>query len=147
MTSCCFVARSAKQKMEAAGSLVVAMVAHGVDHNREWPFIALSSFQQRSSTVRGLSGALFLGFLPKVRSWLIVLIPWLTYDVLCSRHVKLQPKATRCNSQPQISVLLDSSPKTQGNPQKSRSLGKLHSTRRRQLLVRRRPRLSKRSRH
>ena len=93
MTSCCFVARSAKQKMEAAGSLVVAMVAHGVDHKREWPFIALSSFQQRSSTVRGLSGALFLGFLPKVRSWLIVLIPWLTYDVLCSRHVKLQPQS------------------------------------------------------
>ena len=44
--------------MTSAGSLVVAIVAHGIDHRRSWPFVALSSFQQRSSTTKQLSGAI-----------------------------------------------------------------------------------------
>ena len=51
--------------MEAAGSLVVALVAHGQDVGN-WPFVTLSSFQQRAHTVKDLSGALYLGFNPVV---------------------------------------------------------------------------------
>ncbi|KAL7566017.1 hypothetical protein ACA910_011036 [Epithemia clementina (nom. ined.)] len=42
----------------AAGALVVANVAHGVDHFRKWPFVTLSSFQQRSDATKRLSLAL-----------------------------------------------------------------------------------------
>ncbi|KAL7560177.1 hypothetical protein ACA910_016606 [Epithemia clementina (nom. ined.)] len=42
----------------AVGALVVANVAHGVDHFREWPFVTLSSFQQRSDATKRLSLAL-----------------------------------------------------------------------------------------
>ena len=40
--------------MQAAGSIVVAMVAHGKDHKTSWPFVTLSSFQQRAATVKDL---------------------------------------------------------------------------------------------
>lgn len=105
-------ARVLKQKMEAAGSLVVAMVAHGVDHKRSWPFIALSSFQQRSSTVRGLSGALYLGFMPKVR---LHLMPWARTPM----HQKRDK--TNPNRFPP-SVLI-------GYSRGSRGLGELHDAR------------------
>ena len=58
----------ASNKMEAAGNLIVAMVAHGVDHTVPWPYVTLSSFQQRSTAVRALSGVLYLGFSPMVRT-------------------------------------------------------------------------------
>lgn len=46
--------------MVSAGSLVLAAVAHGIDHSRKMPFITLSSFQQRSSTTKRLSGAILI---------------------------------------------------------------------------------------
>lgn len=55
-----------KQKIGAISSVGVANIAHGVDHNRTWPFVTLSSFQQRSSTARKLSDALFICMNPFV---------------------------------------------------------------------------------
>jgi hypothetical protein len=55
-----------KQKVGAISSVAVAMIAHGVDHARPWPFVTLSSFQQRSKTARGLSGALHIITMPIV---------------------------------------------------------------------------------
>lgn len=55
-----------KQKLGAISSVGVAIIAHGVDHLRSWPFVTLSSFQQRSSTARSLSGALFVSISPYV---------------------------------------------------------------------------------
>ena len=52
--------------MQAAGSLVVALIAHGQDHEISWPFVTLSSFQERATTVRDLSGILYLGYNPLV---------------------------------------------------------------------------------
>jgi len=54
------------QKVAAISSLAVAIIAHGVDHSRDWPFVTLSSFQQRSSTVRKLADALFVTISPIV---------------------------------------------------------------------------------
>lgn len=56
----------ARHKMGPAGSLVVALVAHGVDHVREWPFVTLSSFQQRSTTAKQQSGAISIATHPIV---------------------------------------------------------------------------------
>eukprot|EP00977_Amphora_coffeiformis_P026278 scaffold25307_cov168-Amphora_coffeaeformis.AAC.11 len=58
----------ATDRLQAAGSLIVAMIAHGQDHTKTWPFVTLSSFQQRASTVKDLSGVLYLGFNPVVRT-------------------------------------------------------------------------------
>ena len=55
-----------KQKLGAISSVGVATIAHSVDHNRTWPFVTLSSFQQRSSTARSLSEALFVSIIPFV---------------------------------------------------------------------------------
>jgi hypothetical protein len=55
-----------QQKIGAISSLKVALVAHGVDHARSWPFVTLSSFQQRSASVRSLSNALFVAMHPIV---------------------------------------------------------------------------------
>jgi hypothetical protein len=55
------------QKMGAISSVGVAAIAHGVDHKREWPFLTLSSFQERSATARSLSGALFVSINPLVK--------------------------------------------------------------------------------
>ncbi|CAB9511299.1 Receptor-type guanylate cyclase gcy [Seminavis robusta] len=54
-------------KLQAVSSLGVAMIAHGVDHYRQWPFVTLSSFQQRTSTARAQSGALYVHVNPMVR--------------------------------------------------------------------------------
>ena len=53
-------------KMEAVGSLVVAMIAHGLDHHTGWPFVTLTSFQERAYTVKDISGVLYLGMNPIV---------------------------------------------------------------------------------
>jgi hypothetical protein len=45
-------------RISALSSLGVAAIAHGVDHSRSWPFVALSYFQQRSLTARSNSGIL-----------------------------------------------------------------------------------------
>lgn len=42
------------------------MQAHGVDHERSWPFVTLSSFQQRALTARVQSGALYVHINPVV---------------------------------------------------------------------------------
>jgi hypothetical protein len=52
--------------LAAISSLAVAIIAHGVDHRRSWPFVTLSSFQQRSSTARKLADALFVTISPIV---------------------------------------------------------------------------------
>jgi len=56
----------ADSKMSALASLGVAVIAHGVDHKQEWPFVTLSSFQQRASTARSQSGALDIELTPLV---------------------------------------------------------------------------------
>ena len=55
-----------QQRVAAISSLAVAIIAHGVDHSRDWPFVTLSSFQQRSSTARKLADALFVTISPIV---------------------------------------------------------------------------------
>jgi hypothetical protein len=55
-----------QQKIAAISSLAVAIIAHGIDHSRDWPFVTLSSFQQRSSTARKLADALFVTISPIV---------------------------------------------------------------------------------
>jgi len=42
------------------------LLAHGVDHLRDWPLVTLSSFQQRASTARKNSGALYIHINPYV---------------------------------------------------------------------------------
>jgi len=56
----------ANEKMGAAGSLVVTIVAHGMSLDDSWPFVTLSSFQERASTIKKLSGALYIGINPVV---------------------------------------------------------------------------------
>ena len=53
-------------KMGAVSSMGVALIAHGKDHAREWPFVTLSSFQQRASTALAQSGAIYLHVNPLV---------------------------------------------------------------------------------
>jgi hypothetical protein len=55
-----------QQKISAISSLAVAIIAHGIDHSRNWPFVTLSSFQQRSSTARKLADAVFVTISPFV---------------------------------------------------------------------------------
>ena len=52
--------------MQAAGNLVVAMIAFSEDSESPWPFITLSSFQERAATTKDLSGILYLGMNPVV---------------------------------------------------------------------------------
>jgi hypothetical protein len=47
-------------------SLGVALIAHGEDHSRKWPFVALSSFEERAYTARVQSGAIYLHVNPVV---------------------------------------------------------------------------------
>ncbi len=66
---CCFTETFldiARDKMGAAGSLVVAMIAEGLAKGNEWPFVTLSSFQERAATIKRLSGALYIGMNPVV---------------------------------------------------------------------------------
>jgi hypothetical protein len=54
------------QKLGAISSVGVAAIAHGIDHDKSWPLLTLSSFQERSATARSLSGALFISLNPVV---------------------------------------------------------------------------------
>jgi hypothetical protein len=54
------------EKLGAISALALAAIAHGVDHFREWPFVTLSSFQQRSLTARSLSKVLYVSIAPVV---------------------------------------------------------------------------------
>jgi len=56
----------AREKMGAAGSLVVAMIAEGLAKEKNWPFVTLTSFQERAATIKRLSGALYIGMNPVV---------------------------------------------------------------------------------
>lgn len=42
------------------------MTAHGIDHGKSWPFVTLSSFQERAATIMDSSGVLYVGFNPIV---------------------------------------------------------------------------------
>ncbi|CAB9517624.1 Receptor-type guanylate cyclase gcy [Seminavis robusta] len=53
-------------KLGAVSAMGVAIIAHGVDHEKSWPFVTLSSFQQRASTARKQSGALYVHINPMV---------------------------------------------------------------------------------
>jgi hypothetical protein len=55
-----------EQKITAISTLAVAITAHGMDHSRDWPFVTLSSFQERAFTVRTISDALYVGIFPIV---------------------------------------------------------------------------------
>lgn len=56
----------ADSKLGALTSLGVALSAHGSDFSSDWPFVALSSFQQRASTALKQSGALLISLVPEV---------------------------------------------------------------------------------
>jgi len=53
-------------KLGAVSSLGVALIANAIDHNREWPFISLSNFQQRAATARSQSRALYITVCPYI---------------------------------------------------------------------------------
>lgn len=55
-----------ENKLGAVSSLGVAMIAHGVDFTRDWPFVTLTSFQQRATTALSQSGCLFIKVAPEV---------------------------------------------------------------------------------
>lgn len=57
----------AYEKMGTASSLVVSIVAHGLATGQSWPFVTVPAFQERASTIRKLSGALYFGINPIVR--------------------------------------------------------------------------------
>jgi hypothetical protein len=46
------------ERISSLSSLGVAAIAHGIDHSRNWPFLTLSSFQERASTMRSNSNVL-----------------------------------------------------------------------------------------
>jgi len=56
----------AHSKIGALASLGVAMIAHGIDHPRKWPYVTLSSFQQRASATRDQSQVLDIELSPLV---------------------------------------------------------------------------------
>lgn len=58
----------ADTKFGVVSSLGVAVIAHGIDHKRTWPFVTLSSFQQRASTARRQSKALYVTINPLVNT-------------------------------------------------------------------------------
>ncbi|GKY96214.1 hypothetical protein MPSEU_000581300 [Mayamaea pseudoterrestris] len=58
----------AQSRLGALSSLTVAMTAHALDHENEWPEMSLSWFQHRALTTRALSGALLVTTNPLVSS-------------------------------------------------------------------------------
>jgi hypothetical protein len=55
-------------RMAAISSLGVAIIAHGRDHpTQKWPFVTLSSFQERATTARKQSGVLYVQINPEVQ--------------------------------------------------------------------------------
>lgn len=55
-------------RLSSISALGVAMTAHGRDHAKEWPWVTLSSFQERASTALAQSGALYVHVNPRVRA-------------------------------------------------------------------------------
>ena len=54
-------------RLPAVSSLGVAIIAHAADHETQfWPFVSLSSFQERSATARKQSLALYVHVNPRV---------------------------------------------------------------------------------
>jgi hypothetical protein len=51
-------------KVNVIGSLRVSLMAHAIDNNVQWPYVTLSSFQQRAEAVRQLSNILYVGLCP-----------------------------------------------------------------------------------
>lgn len=56
----------AEERLGAISALSVAATAHSIDHQKDWPFITLSWFQQRALTIRSLSGTILLTLNPLV---------------------------------------------------------------------------------
>lgn len=54
------------ERIATLASLAVAAIAHGVDHSRDWPFVSLSSYQQRAYTAKQNSGVLQVSIAPFV---------------------------------------------------------------------------------
>ncbi len=54
------------ERIATLASLAVAAIAHGVDHSRDWPFVSLSSYQQRAFTAKQNSGVLQVSIAPFV---------------------------------------------------------------------------------
>lgn len=53
-------------RIATLASLAIAAIAHGVDHSRDWPFVSLSSYQQRAYTAKLNSGVLQVSIAPWV---------------------------------------------------------------------------------
>ena len=53
-------------EMGAISGLAVAVSAHSIDNHSAWPFVTLSSFQQRAGNARTLSQALYVSINPVV---------------------------------------------------------------------------------
>ncbi|KAL3925957.1 MAG: hypothetical protein SGILL_000058 [Bacillariaceae sp.] len=55
-------------RVATLASLAIAAIAHGVDHSRDWPFVSLSFYQQRSFVTKKESGAIQVSIAPLVTS-------------------------------------------------------------------------------
>ena len=53
-------------KMGIVSSLAVTLLAHGRENSSHWPFVTLGNFEQRASTTRKHSGAIYLHINPFV---------------------------------------------------------------------------------
>jgi hypothetical protein len=55
------------ERIATLASLAVTAIAHAVDHDHDWPFITLSSYQERAYTAKEHSGALQVTIAPIVK--------------------------------------------------------------------------------
>jgi hypothetical protein len=55
-----------KERLAAITTLSVTTIAHSIDHVREWPFISLSSIQERFAKTNQIAGSMYLEFNPVV---------------------------------------------------------------------------------
>ncbi|KAL3910521.1 MAG: hypothetical protein SGILL_007661, partial [Bacillariaceae sp.] len=53
-------------RIATLANLAIAAIAHGVDHSRDWPFVSLSFYQQRSFVTKKESGAIQVSIAPLV---------------------------------------------------------------------------------
>lgn len=56
------------KEMGSISGVGIAATAHSVDYHTQWPFMTLSSFQQRANNAKDLSGVLFLSIMPIVET-------------------------------------------------------------------------------
>lgn len=52
--------------MGAAGSFVVAITSEALATGQQWPFVTLSAFQEKTTTIKDLSGSLYIGRNPVI---------------------------------------------------------------------------------